>query len=756
MIKGEFMSFRDLAELYIEAGYAVTPVKNKGPFIDDWHKMNDDDILNKKYNRAFKSCDGLALVTGKKSGIICLDIDILDSDQRLADVRKEIQKLLPPTFSGRNGNRKKPTSIFYQYDGSIEKRTVFDNIDVEILSGGHACVLPESMHPNGYKYEYVGASLLDITPDELPLINPDLLEFLDAKNKEYQKEKVKDSKVKLVPEEGRCNHGSHKIISKLGVALIHKNYPFDRLVKRLLNKDKEINFNSKIKYFDCHTRRWKSNDTNKNANDFVESMFLNHGPDGKYIGKKDLEKAYPSKETGFYYVAGQDRDGEDIYKPDYDALAGYMIDRHSLKSDDSLVYLWSGKYYRSISFMHLKNIISPLIKRNVAPATINNFFNISLIKSFYEFDQLEHPKGMLNCNNGVLDISHDHIFPHNPDKFFKYSLSHNYNKDADCPTFLNSLSLVTDGDKDLQLLIQQVFGYCIIGGHPKAHKAFMFFGAGGNGKSTILTALSNLVGNENTARVPLTLFDKPFSMISLDGKLVNLIDETPKFNINPEAFKNVVSGGYVRAAHKGKPEVDLKINARIVFACNKLPNFKDDSDGMLRRLIIIPFNHRIPDSEADYDIDDKILAEMPGVLNFAIDGLKMLIDNGYQFHQATETDKAMDTYKQETDSVHYFFSKTTKFIDNSKSTIEYGEIYKAYKNFCKDEGLFPLAKRSFSRNATKYYNKVYKENGLVFCSNDRQLLGDIKGIKRLYFKQEYLPMLKNKDNDRNEHINWRF
>jgi hypothetical protein len=225
--------------------------------VSGWQALIDEEILDVKYNRAWGSADGIALVTGEKSGVICLDIDILDSNERLAGVRKELLALMPPTFSGRRGSKQKPFSVFYQYDGAIDERTVFSNIDVEILSGGHACVLPQSMHTNGYEYEQVGESLLDIDPDNLPIIPVEVLEFLTEMNEKFKPEKVNKNKTELSKGIGRCNHGSHDVISKLGVALIHKNYPFDKLVERLLKKDKEINHNATIKYFDCPSRKWK-------------------------------------------------------------------------------------------------------------------------------------------------------------------------------------------------------------------------------------------------------------------------------------------------------------------------------------------------------------------------------------------------------------------------------------------------------------------------------------------------------------------
>jgi len=720
------LSFKQLAQQYINKGYNVTPVKGKAPFIAGWQNLKQNDVMKKNYNASWAHADGIALITGKTSNIVCLDIDILDTDTDLAVVKEGLLDIVGNIYAGRHGSKNKPPSIFYKYDGSIDKRIVCNPIKTEILSGGHACVLPDSLHPNGYKYQLVGKSLLDIDAESLPTMPQAVLDLFRKHNTN-----ITNNKTTLTPEKGRGNHGSHDAISALGVALTKRNYPFDKIINRLIAKDEAINNTADYLYFLCPTRKWKSSDAHSNADRFVEELFTNHGPEGKYPETtQDIEKKFPTKENGFYYVTETTAKGKEKIAPDYDALSSFVMDKFKLKNDEALVYVWTGKQYESISFLKLKHLLEPLIKKNTGPNSITQFTNHALIRGYCDMEDMVEPKAMLNCNNGVVNIKTNTVIPHNPDLFFRYTLDHNYDPTAKCPIFLNSLNLVTGGDKNLQLLIQQIFGYCIVGGYPKAHKAFMFYGEGGNGKSTILTAFTNLVGETNTSHIPLTLFDKPFSMISMDGKLVNLIDETPKSNINPEAFKNVVSGGFVRAAHKGRPEIDLKVTARVIFACNKMPNFKDDSDGMLRRLVVIPFNHKIPDNEADRDIDDKIKMEMAGVLNFAIEGHKMLAANDYQFNiEGTKT--AMDNYRQETDNVFYFFRQATRFVENPEIRISTNDLFAAYESFCVTERMNSVTKRNFSNRAVKYFKQIYLENNRVLNDKDRRLTASIKGIKRL-------------------------
>jgi len=439
-----------------------------------------------------------------------------------------------------------------------------------------------------------------------------------------------------------------------------------------------------------------------------------------------LEK-YPTMQEGFTYEIELKNSTKEM--PDYDALSRFMVKEKQLMCDDSLVYLWFKTHYKSISFLHLKNIIDGFLKKQAAPNAVNNYYHKALIRSFTDFAERKEPVGVLNCANGLLDLKRRTLEPHSPDNFLKYCLDHNYNTKASCPEFEKALDLTTNGDADLKRLIAQVFGYCIVGGRPIAHKAFIFYGGGGNGKSTILTALMNLVGESNASMVPLTLFDKPFSMISLDGKLVNLIDETPKFNINPEAFKNVVSGGYVRAAHKGKPEMDLQINARVVFACNKLPNFKDDSDGMLRRLVIIPFNHTIKQSEKKANIDDLIKGEMSGVLNFALKGLDDLIENDYAFATSSVTDDSIDEYQKDSDSIYYFLSTYMRMEDAVDSYfLSSRVIYAKYKNICEEEKMKPTSFRVFAKRASLYFKSQYRGRGIAMEDSYRIGYCDCDGV----------------------------
>ena len=68
----------------------------------------------------------------------------------------------------------------------------------------------------------------------------------------------------------------------------------------------------------------------------------------------------------------------------------------------------------------------------------------------------------------------------------------------------------------------------------------------------------------------------------------------------------------------------------LLFSCNNIPkNYGDRSEGFYRRLIIIRFDHAVPENKKDPDLLDKLRLEADGIFLFALEGLKRLIKNRY-------------------------------------------------------------------------------------------------------------------------------
>jgi len=332
------------AEQLIEKGLSVTPVRDKkSNFFKGWSNVFESDILDKKYSGFWQQSNGLGLMLGKQPGVICLDIDILNTDERLKYVRKEILEMLPPVFCGLSGNPRKPPARLYKYNG--EKATKFNSIDVELLVDGNQKVIPPSIHPDTKKeYVWVGKSLYNIDVDDLPDLPSGILEFLDKKNKEFKASaNSKGVAIELTSEKGRCKHGSHNYLSSKLVALFYSGLTFESLVDDALALDAEINEGEDFLYFLCPSRKeFRSNDKAENAKQFVKQIEENH--EAERAKQKSLDEFRDAKNT--YDLFGYDEEGYYFYSDRSKMIKRYSVSsiKQGLLVEMASEYVWARDY----------------------------------------------------------------------------------------------------------------------------------------------------------------------------------------------------------------------------------------------------------------------------------------------------------------------------------------------------------------------------------------------------------------------------
>lgn len=477
----------------------------------------------------------------------------------------------------------------------------------------------------------------------------------------------------------------------------------------------------------------KLNNSDENSSLFDE---LN-----KFKENNDAQKLI---ENGFYkYIPVKNAKGEIKYwknEPEYYKLAEYIIEKFSLMTDDSYRLMYQNNCYSHVSKNQLLNLICDYTLDKAKPGEVDNFFKIIIAKAFKARIDIEEPYRKINLRNGVYDLEKNELLPHSKDHFFRYCLDHEYKEGATCPNFEKYLNFVLE-DRDLIRLTAQMFGYVLMGGDPIAHRAFLLYGDGRNGKSTLLDTMRYLIGEVNSASVSMKFLDKPFSTVQMDGKLANIVEESPT-TIDAEAFKNIVGGGRVTASYKGKDEFQMKINARLIFACNSLPTFKDATSGINDRLIIIPFDRYIKPEERDTSIKDKIFSEISGVLNWAIRGYNDLKQNNFKFIETEKTKKALIEYREETDSTYAWCKENIEKTDMVEAYVSCKIAYDAYVYDTRADGLNPMGKRKF---LTRMRSFMLSEFNLRAETGLKRIKGD---VSRVFFKiicksDKYIEMDRN-------------
>ena len=326
-----------------------------------------------------------------------------------------------------------------------------------------------------------------------------------------------------------------------------------------------------------------------------------------------------------------------------------------------------------------------------------------------DFDDFNRNPYLVNVRNGLLDIRDMSFKEHTPSYLSTVQLNVEYNPQVDCPQFKKFLNEVLDCK--LIPLVQEIVGY-LLTTNTASQKAFVFWGPARTGKSTLLWVVEYLLlGKKNVSNIPWQEIGDKFKTAELLGKLANVFSDLPSKSIDDTGIFKVVTGeDYLMAEKKNKNPFKFKPFARLVFSCNELPrNYVDRTEGFYRRLIIVPFSRQIDKSKIDKSLKYKFQREKEGILNWALEGLKRLYENNFEFSENELTDGVKKEYKRENNNVISFVEECCEL--DSLFSCSRIEIYEAYKEFCVEAGLKALSQIKFNKELEGNFNITRSRSG---------------------------------------------
>jgi P4 family phage/plasmid primase-like protien len=330
----------------------------------------------------------------------------------------------------------------------------------------------------------------------------------------------------------------------------------------------------------------------------------------------------------------------------------------------------------------------------------------------------------LALDNGVLDLDAQVLQPHTPDWFSSVCLPYSYEPDAEAPRWMSLLQRNLEGDGERIHLLQEFFGYCLIK-TTDSQACLILVGEGGNGKSVVLAALRAMLGADNVSTVPLEQFAQRFAMAQTLGKLANVCPEVGEIDRTAEGtLKSYISGDAMFFEKKGKDGFTAIPTARLVLATNNVPRFIDKSEGIWRRLLLMPMNVRVPPGERIPGLDKEAYwvesGEMPGILNWALAGLRRLRAQGWRFTQPTACAAALAEHRLESDPSRAFLLE--RYVEGD-GPVASSDLYQEYRLWCEANGhrnvmsqitfgkqvgrLFPQAESRMHRFARKQVERAW-------------------------------------------------
>lgn len=267
---------------------------------------------------------------------------------------------------------------------------------------------------------------------------------------------------------------------------------------------------------------------------------------------------------------------------------------------------------------------------------------------------LSKRRNMITLQNGILDMDavmagascDEALGRHTSDWFTSTVLPYTFPTTPDeaaCPHWTQFINDTTCDDEQLVLLIQEMMGYCL-SPHARQEAFFLLYGEGRTGKSTLLDVIQAMLGEALVSTLTLSQLGHRTLPIQLYGKLANISRDLSEIdNLEEGTLKAIVSGEPITVDRKYRDAISFSPKAKLIFATNTLPRFHDTSEGIWRRLNILPFTNRVTMADRDiYLFDRKLKPELPGIFLWAIKGLARLEAEG----RFTVSDRAVEATEQ--------------------------------------------------------------------------------------------------------------
>jgi putative DNA primase/helicase len=302
--------------------------------------------------------------------------------------------------------------------------------------------------------------------------------------------------------------------------------------------------------------------------------------------------------------------------------------------------------------------------------------------------------------NGLLDITSRNLHPHTPLYFGHVSVPFPYQPEAPPPVrFLYFLDELWPQDPEAIDALGEWFGY-IVGGRTNLHKILLMIGPTRSGKGAIARVLTQLVGSGNTCSPTLNSLGSEFGLAPLIGKGLAVIADA-RFN-GRDASTVVerllsISGEDAQTINRKYREAWTgPLGTRFHIISNELPQLPDASNALTGRFVILPTTRSWLHKE-DHQLEGRFVAELPGILNWALDGLgRLVIENDNRFTRVKAAAEMVQSMRDLASPVAAFVRDRCTLRGDAQ--IEVDALYAAYKEWCA-EGEFPKSSKAvFGRN----------------------------------------------------------
>lgn len=464
-------------------------------------------------------------------------------------------------------------------------------------------------------------------------------------------------------------------------------------------------------------------------------------PTGETVNQANAAAATPTFPD--WYVI-REYNGRKVRRINEPLFAQIFQDEYKVNRINGVFYVNGEEKSDDYILMLIQKKIAPFFKENTGRLTKNLFLTLS--NTVYT-DQPKPDESKIFCKNGItINVRKDGSFDTAEEDIFTLTrIGTKYNPLAVCPTWEKYLKDLFF-EEDIPT-VQEYLGYCLIP-CTRAQAGLYIKGSGGEGKSTIRDVVMVLFGNAAVQERVHNLGDK-FVPANLENKLVMVDDDldTEKLSDTSWLKKLTTARDRFQVERKMKTKYNAFLYSRILAIGNTFIGSKfDHSDGFYRRQLLVDVKRKTRDEkDDDRFMSDKCIAEIEGILNWALEGLSRLVKNNYHFTVSERMIRTLDNIKHDGDNTLTFIEDDTliEITRDTRDKTTTADLLTLYAVWCADNGDTPIKRKTFQLRMSERF-KDYK---IRIATHEGRLQG-FSGIRLTQDAEIRLAHINDKERER--------
>jgi putative DNA primase/helicase len=252
-------------------------------------------------------------------------------------------------------------------------------------------------------------------------------------------------------------------------------------------------------------------------------------------------------------------------------------------------------------------------------------------------------------------------------------------------------------DAELVRFVQKAVGYSLTGS-TEEQCLFMLYGTGANGKSTLLQTVSGLLGDYARQTRTETLLVQRGDGVRNDlarlqgARFVSAVEVEGGRRLAEALVKQLTGGDRIAARFLYGEHFEFRPAFKLWLAVNHRPSVQGTDHAIWRRIRLLPFTVTIPEAEQDKRLMEKLQAELPGILRWAVEGCLVWQQEGLKPPKAVQ--QAIGEYRAEMDVLAAFIEQCCTLGPQQK--VGTSTLYAEYGAWCTEMGETAMTQKALA------------------------------------------------------------